>query len=326
MRIILGITFVLSLAIAAPAGAADVFASPGAKATLTVDYIYSSSGSKSSSLYDPYQGRVARNVKLIAELVAQPATAMPTVQPMDATQMAGLKDKAEKVQAVSNDMAPMMADAQAIMEKCGDDEECVTREVMKMGAGMQEKDVSKAKKGVEELSKQDAPRYQAWRATSQKGTYSIDETVHISNKDPICQSRPRQRCTRDEVRKGAGEVPPPPGRKKSNDAAAGIGAVELDSAKNTVTLALPVPLALLPYTETITTDEPEGTHDTPTPKGPQKKLHGFRVSNTGPTHEKPLTVPLKGGWRSQSGEEVINLEGENGEAGKLTIRWSFVAQ
>lgn len=85
-----------------------------------------------------------------------------------------------------------------------------------------------------------------------------------------------------------------------------------------------MPLFLLSYTETITTDEPDGTYDEPTPKGPQQKLHSFRVSGKGGV--TPFTVPLKGGWRSQSGEQVVALKGEFGDAGKLTVRWRFNVQ
>jgi hypothetical protein len=184
-----------------------------------------------------------------------------------------------------------------------------------------------AKKDVQDLGKQGAPRYQAWRPTMQKGTYVIDETVHMSVTDPICTGKPRHRCTRDEVRKGSGEIPLLPGGKKNPGAVAGVSAVEVDTAKNTITVTLPVPLFPLPYTETITTDEPEGTHDTPTPKGPQQKLLRFRVDTAGNvTHDKPFTVALKGGWRSQAGEQVVALKGEFGDAGKLTVRWRFNVQ
>ena len=126
------------------------------------------------------------------------------------------------------------------------------------------------------------------------------------------------------MRKGAGEIPVPPESQKDVRGAAIVWGVEVDPIKNTLTLALPVPLFPLPYTETITTDEPAGTHDTPTPKGPQKKQLLFRVNAVGgSTHDKPLTVALKGGWRSQSGEQVSNLKGEFGDAGKLTVRWQF---
>jgi hypothetical protein len=80
------------------------------------------------------------------------------------------------------------------------------------------------------------------------------------------------------------------------------------------------------YTETITTDEPEGTHSVPTPKGPQARQLVFRVGDDGAaTTGKPWTVPLKGGWRSQSGERVVMLKGDAGEGGKLTVRWRLAA-
>ena len=312
--------------------AADAFAPAGAKATLSVDYVYESAGTKrSEGMYDPYEWRVKRSANLVAELAAQPATAMPTLQAIDASQMAELKGKSNKAQSVATQMAPMMAGAEKIMAKCGEDEACIAREAQKMGAALQGTPemaaVMSAKKDAQELTKPGAPRYQAWRPTAQKGSYLIDETVHISVTDPICTSRPRHRCTRDEVRKGSGEIPLPPDAKKNPGAAAGISAVEVDAGKNTLTVGLPVPLFLLPYTETITTDEPAGTHDTPTPKGPQQKLHRFRVNAAGGiTHDKAVTVALKGGWRNQAGEQVVALEGEFGDAGKLTVRWRFNVQ
>lgn len=321
---------VLTLAVVTTSFADAAFAPAGAKATLSVDYVYESAGNKrSEGMYDPYEWRVKRSANLVAELVAQPATAMPTLQAIDASQMAELEGKSDKAQSVATQMAPMMANAEEIMAKCGDDEACITREAQKMGAAMQGTPemaaAMGAKKDIQELANPGAPRYQAWRPTAQTGSYLIDETAHISVTDPICTSLPRHRCTRDEVRKGSGAIPLPPEAKKNPGAAAGISAVEVDTVKNTLTVGLPVPLFLLPYTETITTDEPEGTHDTPTPKGPQQKLHRFRVNAAGGvTHDKPFTVALKGGWRSQSGEQVEVLKGEFGDAGKLTMRWRFI--
>jgi hypothetical protein len=327
--------WLLALALAgngAAAQVADTFAPAGARAVISVDYVYESAGKKrSEGMYDPYEWRVKRSANLVADLAAQPATAMPTLQAMDASQMAELKGQSSKAQSVATQMAPMMADVQKIMARCGDDEACITRETQKMGAAMQGTPAmaaaNSAKKDAQALARPGALRYQAWRATAQKGSYLIDETVHISVTDPICTSRPRHRCTRDEVRKGSGEIPLPPDAKKNKGAAAGVSAIEVDAAKNTLTLGLPVPMFLLPYTETITTDEPAGTHDTPTPKGPQQKQHRFRVNAAGGvTHDKPFTVPLKGGWRSQTGEQVMNLKGEFGDAGKLTVRWRFNVQ
>ena len=309
--------------------AADDFAPAGAKATLSVDYIYESAGAVSSEgMYDPYEWRVKRSANLVAHLVAQAPTALSTTQAPDSEQTAQLESQAAQAQQLSTDMAPMMADAEAIMAKCGEDEECITREAMKMGAALQgtpEMDTAlKARDAAQGLGKPGAPRYQAWRPTAQTGTYRIDETVHISSTDPICMSLPHARCTRDEVRTGSGDIPLPPDVKKNPEAAAGFSSVELDSSKNTLTVLLPVPLFPLPYTETITTDEPEGTHDTPTPVGPHQQLLRFRVNAKGDvTHDQPFTVALSGNSRSQSGEEVVSLQGEFGDAGKLTVRWHF---
>lgn len=331
MRFIFATLAMTAAVVTTAAHAADAFAPAGAKATLSVEYVYESAGAKSSEgMYDPYEWRVKRSANLVADLAAQATTAMPTLQALDAVQTAELKNLGKKAEAVTTKMAPMMADVEKIMEKCGEDEDCIAREAQKMGAAMQgtpQMDAAmSAKKDAQQLSKPGAPRYQAWYATAQKGSYSIDETAHISVTDPICTSRPRHRCTRDEVRKGSGAIVLPSEGKKNPRPAPGIGAVEVDTAKSTITVRLPVPM-LLPYTETITTDEPEGTHDTPTPKGPQQKLLRFRVNAKGDVlHDKPLTVVLKGGWRSQSGEEVVALKGELGDAGKLTMRWRFIAQ
>jgi hypothetical protein len=315
----------------AAAHAAPPFAPVGARAVLTVDYLYESAGRKSENGgYDPYEWKVKRNLSMEAQLAAQAPLAMPTVQPMDAAQVASLEGKAKKAQEIAAPMAPMMADAQKIMARCGDDEACITREVQKMGAAMagtqQMADARKAGSDMAALGAPGAARYQAFRATSQAGTYLIDEEVRISNADPICLSRPRGRCTRSETRKGGGNVPAAAGGGRQG--AAGISAVEWDSAKGTLALVPPIPLGMLAYTETIASDEPDGTYDTPIARGARPKQAFFRVSGTGNgfRHDKPLVVPVKGGWRNQQGEQVVKLQGKYGDAGTLTVRWRFVVQ
>jgi len=65
-----------------------------------------------------------------------------------------------------------------------------------------------------------------------------------------------------------------------------------------------------PATETITTDEPEGTHAFATPKGPQRRQLVFRQAD-GPLQTPIFTVPLSGGWRSQSGVQTRKFSGAN---------------
>lgn len=327
-----GLTAMVLAGAAGPAQAAGPFAPAGAKAVLTVDYLYASSGRKSSQgMYDPYEWRVKRSLSMEAQLAAQAPTVMPTVQAIDAAQMAALEGQSRKMQGVATSMAPMQQGVEKALAKCGDDEACITREVMGMGAAMSG---DPKKMAALEATKKEAQglgpgasRYQAWRPTSQKGTYLIDEQVNISVTDPICTSKPRHRCTREETRKGSGEVPVPAGaRSKGNaGAAAGLSAVELDAQKDAMTIVLPTPLAMLPYTETTTSDEPDGTYDKPIARGARKREGFFRVSASGSgfMHEKPITVALKGGWRDQSGEQVVKLAGDFGNGGTLTVRWRF---
>lgn len=307
--------------------AADAFAPTGAKATLSVEYLYESSGKKQDE-YDRHEWRVKRNVNLVAELTSQAATPLPTMQTLDATQTTELKSMADKGQAVAAQMAPMKASIETIMAKCGDDEACITRETQKMGFGMQGTPelatALKAQKDVQDLSKPGAPRYQAWRATAQKGTYAIEETLQFESTAMgaavnYCAKLPKTLCTRNETRKGAGDA-----------GGAGFSTVEVDTVKNTLTIVLPVPMQFLSYTETVKTnyldpyykDYPESSQYKPA--GTTQKTHRFLVTADGKAnHEKPFTVALKGGWRSQSGEQVVNLKGDFGDAGKLTVRWRF---
>jgi hypothetical protein len=310
--------------------AADAFAPTGAKGSLTVDYLYESTGKKSSEgMYDPYTWRVKREFHLATTVVAQAGTALPSMQALDATQTTALQNKQAKAQSAATQMAPMVGDIEKIMAKCGGDEACITSAVQKYGmqGGPAINAAMGAQKDVSEVSKQGNPRYQRWQSTAQSGSYLIDETADLSVTDPICASRPRHRCTRNEVRKGSGEIALPAEAKKNPQALSGASALEFDTEKNTLTVVLPAPLLPLPYTETITTDEPEGTHDTPTPKGPQQRSFLFRAMHKeGGDWSKPLTITLKGGKRDQSGEYAVNVKGDFGNGGKLTVRWNFKMQ
>ena len=308
------------------ARAADAFAPAGAKATLSVEYLYESAG-KRQDKNDLREWRAKRSVSLVADLASQAPTPLPTMQALDAVQTAKLDKQAGQMEKMATEMAPMTADIGKIMAKCGGmenlDEKCMEREVRNMGtamAGTKKGDAMiKSSKETAQAVQPGAARYQVWHATAQKGSYTIDETALSVLADPICQ--PTLRCTRNEVRKGTGAVPP------QSATARDVGlfhAVEVDTEKNTLTVALPVPLLPLPYTETITTNEPDGARDTPTPKGPQSRQLMFRTATDG--NNKPLTVALKDGWRSQSGEYVLTTKGTLADGGKLTVRWRFIAQ
>ncbi len=300
--------------------AAAAFAPVGAKATLSVEYLYESVGKKKNVDGGQREWRFKRSVSLVADLTSQASSELPTMQAPDAAQTAKLDKQAGQIKKIHTEMAPMMApmmaDIEKITDKCGEDEQCIEREIVKMGMAMAGTPEAEAmhKSGKEAIKalQPGVPRYQAWHATAQRGSYVIDETFHSVYVDPACQ--PTLLCTHNEVRKGSGALSSP-----------SAASVEVDTAKNTLTVALPVPLLPLSYTETITTDLPERYHETPIPKGPQPNQLANQLSLRTSADGKPLTVALKGGWRSQSGEQVVQVK-EGEEGGKLTVRWRFNVQ
>lgn len=306
-------------AVAVPALAAPAFAPNGAPAVLTVEYSYVANG-KTQTKYDLHEWHVRRSANLEAQLVAKPPTSLPAMHSLDAKQKADMASKQARGQAAAKDMAPMMASAEQMMAKCGEDEACLEREVRKMGAAMAgTPQLDKAKQTASEvksLGDTGPLRYQRFEGVSQKGRYAIDERIHMLHGDPICRALPGARCTHDVSRQGAGAVMPPPDAKPG--ASPTTAMLEFDQQQNTMRLNLPAPLNVLAYTETATTDEPTGTHEVPTPKGPQPRTLSFPKAQPA-----MLSVPLQGGWRSQRGEQRITTKGDAGEGGVLTVRWAL---
>lgn len=322
----------LVLLTAASVGAprAQDFAPAGAKATLSVEYRYESKGQavgSRSAKYELHEWRTLRTVDMTAELAAAKPLPMPSLQAPDGAATASTQRQNAQAQTqaqrAATQMAPMMAGAEAIGARCGNDEKCIEREVMKLGAGMSgtaQVDSARAV-GRETVAaiQPDANRYQAWRAVSQKGRYAIEGSAHIVHADPGCMSLPQGRCTRDTQSKGAGDVPAVPGGR------GGPAAAEVDTQARTLTLQLPVPMGVLPYMDTVNSNEPKGTQEV-TPGTHSRQLKFVTTADGKVSAERPITVPLKGGWRNQSGEQVVQVMGEGADGGTLTIRWRFSVQ
>jgi hypothetical protein len=306
---------VVSLCVCASAYA-DALVAKGTKTTLNVEYTFESSG-KTQDKNDLHEWHVHRNAKLTAVLSAETAMALPALHAVEASQTADMKHTQERVAGAQQKMAPMMADVEKLMLKCGDDEACMTREIQAYGMNTKmTPELKSAKQDVQALSTPGTARYQLWSAGAQTGTYAIDEKRHDVVADPLCM--PTLHCTRDETRKGAGELPLPPGAKPSlkNDpkTATGFALVEVDAVKNTVVMKLPVPLMALAYTQTSTTNSPEEKNST------KQDMMRF------PGELKPITVALTGQLQDQSGTQSLKIDGKGSESGTLTIKWRFAAQ
>jgi hypothetical protein len=314
-----------AVAASAPVYGAD-FAPVGTKATLSVQYRYESAGVVNGSpdrVHHVREWRVRRSADVVAELVAQKPQPLSSTQAMEPAQLAKVQQQQAQAQKAAKQMAPMMADAQAVVAKCGNDEKCMEREVMKMGAGMagtqQLADTQKVGAESAALLQPGADRYQRWQGRTQKASYSVDEAWHVVHADPICMSLPKARCTHDMTRKGAGDIAPSQSPAQ----------FEFDAQNGTLVVLLPVPMGVMGCTETHVTDEPEGTHDMPLPKGPQPCRMALRITPEGKSSSAPMTV--KGGWRSQTGEYTVALGAGSwhqapGEPGKLVVRWRLAAQ
>lgn len=312
-----------AVALAIPAHAAD-FAAVGTKATLTVEYRFEAQGRKQDKA-DLHEWTVRREAGLVAELQAKKPAPLSALQPPDAAQMAKIGRQQAQMQKAQQQMAPMMAGAEAIVAKCGDDEKCMEREAMKMGAALagtkQLDDTLKTGRETAEVMKPGADRYQRWEGTAQKGRYAVDEAWHVVHADPICMSLPKARCTHDMTRKGSGEFTP--GKTAAT--------AEVDHQAATLMVQLPMPHEAMAVVETHRTDEPDGTHSVATPQGPQKTQMPLRLTADGKSVIAPVKIALKGGWRSQSGEQVVPMgagawHGAPGEGGRLVVKWRFSVQ
>lgn len=320
----------VTLVLAAAAGAAHAadFAPVGAKATLSVEYRFVAKGQDAPSrdkVYLVREWNVTHSVDVVAVLLATKPQPLPGLHTMEAQQQARLQQQQAQVQKHAAQMAPMMAGVQAILAKCGEDEKCIERETMKMGAGLsgtqQLDDTLKSGRETAAALKPGADRYQRWQGQSQQGRFELAQSWHVLHRDPICMSLPKASCTHDLVRKGSGEFAP----------SASPVQVEFDLQGGTAIVQLPVPMGLLAYTETHSTNEPAGTHSTPAPTAPQKGQMPLRLTADNKPVIAPLKVPLKGDWRSLSGEQVVSMgagswHNASGEPGKLVLRWRWTAQ
>jgi hypothetical protein len=286
----------------------SLLAPKGAKATVTVEYAYAAAGMKKDK-YDPREWKVNRSATLTAQFVADKPQPMAQLRAPEAAQMADLKDKQATARSAAKKMTPMMGDMMKIVEKCGDNEACIEKEVEAYGKSMElTPELKSAGDDIDKLGKTDGPRYQMWKAVSQKGTYTVDEFYKGQSADPLCMEKPGQRCHREETRKGSGDLGSPPGKKDASGAM-----FEVDAQKKDIVLMLPGPMMPMAYNREIKSDFPSESEE----------FAGKSQGMVGLSPPKPLTVTIPGDLKKLAGTEQIKLDGAEGEGGTLTVRWTL---
>lgn len=287
---------------------ADLLAATGAKATVAVEYGYTAVGSKKDK-YDPREWRVSRSATVIAQFEAQKPQATAQYRALEAAQLADMKNKQATAVSAHKKMQPMMGDMMKIVEKCGENEACIEKEVEAYGNSMEmTPDLKSAGEDINKLSKVDGPRFQVWRAVSQQATYSVDEFYRGQTADPACMEKPGGRCKREETRKGSGKVVPTAGAKPG----AGTGVFEVDAQKKDIVMTLPTTMWPLSYNREVKSDFPGEAGGS---------SQGF--AGLGQVDLKPLTITIPGDLKQLSGTQTLKANGAEGEGGTLTVRWTL---
>ncbi|CAN5244743.1 hypothetical protein BH10PSE17_BH10PSE17_29660 [soil metagenome] len=308
---------------ALPASAAD-FLPVGAKARITVDFTYESSDQGADRKVHEWNWKSRRTVHIETVYAALKPTWTPAMEAMDASQVAASKNAAAKSMEAFNASAPMMGGAMAAMQKCGNDEACLTAEVMKMSANVDPAQMAKRDKAqaAADAAGDHKDRYQRFEPTAQTASYTIDETADFRDRDPLYIGWPQDTRIQTEERKGSGAVVAPPGTDaKSVADFKGTGQVEHDIQKNTLIIRIPEPMWSMPYTEHVMSSEKSGRM---VDRGTRQKTLNFRNSESEYSGEAKLVkVEIKGDWKNQSGTYTVKQPGGRWNGGTLTARWKF---
>ena len=307
-------TALLLVAISASAHA-ELVAPKGAKGQLKVEYVFVSSGGYTAPAKDLItKWRVRRVVDITAQYTADAPTPVGTLHATDTSAVQSrTKSAAKKLEPMAMDMMAMAAKCGITMDGGGEvtkaQEACLEKGVSDYGNSMEmTPDIKSAGADITAATQaMKSTRYQVWQIVSQSGTYLIDEEHNKQVFELTCTAA--KTCKRSDVRKGGGPIPTPPGEKSG----AGFSLLEIDTAGKDMVIVLPVPLAPLTYTQTVTTNIPDETGSTKQSIAPL--MFGGDMQR--------ITVSIPGDAAKLSGTKSIPVKGDAGEGGTLTVNWQF---
>jgi hypothetical protein len=308
------IAMALLLVACAASAHAELLAPKGAKGQLKVEYVFVSSGGSTAAAKDVItQWRVRRVIELTAQYAADAPGPVGTLHASDTSEVQS------RAKSAAKKLEPMVTDVYAVAAKCGvslangDDvspaqEACIEKGVAEYGNNMEmTPEIESARADIGAINQaMKSARYQLWQNTSQTGTYLVDEEHHRQVFEMTCTAA--KACKRSDVRKGGGPIPAPPGNKSG----AGFSMLEVDTVSKDMVIVLPVPLASLTYTQTVTTNIPDERGSSKQQVAPV--LLGGDVQR--------ITVSIPGGMAS-SGTKTIPVKGNGAEGGTLTVNWQF---
>ena len=294
--------------------AADAPASAGSGATIRVVFELEGSGTfASQDKVLKREWQVKDRYEVLTQLTAKKPTGFPGMHAPDAGQQKTEAARMAHAERAAEAMAPMMADAMKIVERCGDDEACITRETLKMSQGidMNSAQIKGARADEKAASVIPEVRYQVFEPTIQTGTFSLDERLKEADRDPICMSRPAGTCHKEVIVRGSGDI-----TLEGKAQTPGTAVLEMDLEKATLRFNLPQPYPVA-IEETVSTDKPgqfSGTRQT------HRYLSNLKL-------DVQIAHDCGGSCRTASGVKTWNVvEQITGQPARLTARWTFQRQ
>lgn len=308
----LGLGLVSAAAIAmAPSAFAQATASKDkAASTLTVVYEFTGSGvEKPKSNEKHVNWDIKDRYELKTNMTAKKPSGFGSFHKLDAAGQVREADRQKNAELAAKDMAPMMAGAEQIMAKCGDDEQCLMRELMKLAQGMDPAKAASAKSKVAAASVMPADRYQLFELSTATGTYSIDERSYEAYFDAACSFKNEATCAINKTVKGSGALTDGDGKTTMKGMVIG----ELDLQTGSLIMTFPLPGAAK-ATKTITSaskDQKSGT---------EAVTYFLSVPNT----QDIKLAAMCGACKTATGTFTKELDDKLlGRKGTLKVTWTF---
>lgn len=231
-----GLLSAIALLAAAPAYAQAPASAEKSSATLTVVYEFTSSGiDRPKSNEKNVTWTVKNKFETTSTLIAKKPSGFAAFHKPDAAAQKDEADRMTAANAAAKDMQPMMDQASKAMEKCGEDEQCMMREAMKMAGQMDPAKAASAKANIGKASVIPADRYQTFEPGTMTGTFAIDEVAHEAYFDAACSFKNEATCAIDTTVKGSGKLADPNGKTTMQSVVLG----ELDMQAGSLILTFP---------------------------------------------------------------------------------------
>ncbi|GAB2175390.1 hypothetical protein [Dongia sp. agr-C8] len=302
----------LAVALLSMPAAADPFSPPKSKATLTLTYTLTGGGTDRPASHErEVIWSIENRYEVAATLIAEKPAGFGAMHQPDAGENAAMQQRQEAAAAGAQNMQGMMDMAQKIMEKCGDDEACITQETMKMSQQIDPSDpkLKAAQQNIETASAMPGNRYQLFSAGPQSGSFKVTEKAHEAYFDAACSLKNQTPCAFDTAVSGAGKLTDLQGNTSFT---LGVMA-EVDTQSGSLIFTMPVP-GFAKVKKTVTSQSKE------------VKTGSFEETRTlkpGQVGGAQISVSC-GACKTASGTLTREVEdGLLGRPAKLVIDWKF---